>query len=420
MRSTNTFGVRFIIRCTKARPGIAAIYARVTVNKKRIEIALKQTVDPLLWNGSKGCVEGNKEVARKINPYIEEVRYKLMEAYQEMRLQDKLINAESLKRVFIGEEKALSSLVSLMTYHRANANSTLRKGTLKNYAATEKYLLRFLKHRHKASDIFLEELNFQFITEFELFLRTTKPLASQNPLGDNGVMKHMERLKKMVTMAVKMEWISKDPFVRYKLRFKKSEREFLLMEEMDILGNTGMPNQKLEKCRDIFLFCCYTGLAYIDLFHLTPDNILLGIDGGTWLKTTRQKTDVKVSVPLLTPALDLLTKYKDDRSLQKQGRILPCPSNQKVNEYLKEIGKLCGFRKNLTFHLARHTFATSVTLNNGIPLETVSKMLGHTKLSTTQVYIHVLERKISEDMKQLRHKFAVPSLKETSTVVNFK
>ncbi|MET0635191.1 MAG: site-specific integrase [Chitinophagaceae bacterium] len=261
MRSTNTFGVRFIIRCPKTRPNEGAIYARVTVNRQRIEIALKRTLDPAKWNGLKGRVEGNKDLARQINPYIEEVRYKLMDAYQDMQVKGRLINAESIKRIFTREEKVRSSVGGLLQYHRLTASSTLRAGTMKNYSSTEKYLFRFLKERHKATDMFLEELNFQFITEFELFLRTTKPLLANSPLTQNGIMKHMERFRKMVTLAVKLQWPDKDPFVHYRLSFKKVERGFLSQTEIDLLAAAEMPNIRLEWCRDIFLFSCYTGRA---------------------------------------------------------------------------------------------------------------------------------------------------------------
>jgi site-specific recombinase XerD len=225
-------------------------------------------------------------------------------------------------------------------------------------------------------------------------------------------MKHMERLRKVVTLGFKMDWVSKDPFLLYKLKFQRTEREFLLIEELELLHNVELNEVRLETCRDLFLFACYTGLAYIDLFNLRADNIVMGIDGELWLRTSRQKTQTRVSVPLLSQAIIILNKYKNNVGLIRAGRVLPCLSNQKMNDYLKEIAAICNINKNMTFHLARHTFATTITLNNGIPLETVSKMLGHTKLSTTQIYVHVLEKKISEDMKSLKNKFKLMTEKE--------
>jgi site-specific recombinase XerD len=215
-------------------------------------------------------------------------------------------------------------------------------------------------------------------------------------------------------MGFKLEWIPKDPFILYKLKFQKTEKDFLIDEEISALENTALPNEKLNRARDIFLFSCYTGLAYVDMAKLSAGHIVMGIDKEYWLRTSRQKTEIKVSVPLLPQALALLEKYKDHPLVIRKGRVLPYISNQRVNDYLKEIAFHCGITKNMTFHLARHTFATTITLNNGIPLETVSKMLGHTKLSTTQNYVHVLERKISEDMKGLRTKFT--QLKDSKLV----
>jgi site-specific recombinase XerD len=306
----------------------------------------------------------------------------------------------------LGEDPTHNTLLSLFQYHASNSTGVLKWGTLKNYGATEKYIRKFLKQRYRTDDIHLCELNYQFITQFDLFLRTTESLDSFNPLSNNGIMKHMERLRKVVTMGFKMDWISKDPFLLYKLKFQRTEREFLIDEEILALHQAELRETRLDTCRDLFLFACYTGLAYIDLANLRADNIVLGIDGELWLRTSRQKTDTRVSVPLLPQAITILNKYKDQPGLKKQNKVLPCISNQKMNDYLKEIAAICNIKKNMTFHLARHSFATSITLNNGIPLETVSKMLGHTKLSTTQIYVHVLERKISDDMKMLRKKFS--------------
>ncbi len=404
MKSTTNFRVCFILRHTDKKSSEALIFARIIANHKRAEICLNKGIDPTCWNSQRQCAEGSRDLISRINPYLDEVRFKLNDCFQQLKMQDTFINAGVIKSLFVGEEQVHNTLMSLIHYHAANSNLILKQGTLKNYGATEKYLRRFLKYRFKCDDILLAQLSYQFITQFELFLRTTEPLDKSNPLTNNGIMKHMERLRKIVTMGVKFEWIPKDPFIRYKLRFQKTERDFLIEDEIDALENVMLPNDKLEKTRDLFLFACYTGLAYTDMANLQKTNIIIGIDREYWIKTARQKTNTKVSVPLLPTALTILNKYKTHPLVIKQGSALPYMSNQKINDYLKEIGTLCGITKNMTFHLARHTFATTIALNNGIPLETVSKMLGHTKLSTTQVYVHVLERKISDDMKMLRTK----------------
>ncbi len=284
-------------------------------------------------------------------------------------------------------------------------NGVLAWGTLKNYFTTKKYVLLFLKKNFKTNDIYLSDLSYQFITEFEFFLRKTVPLDESNPLGNNGIMKHIERLKKIARLGVMMEWMPKHPFERFQLRFQKTERDFLTTQELTLLENFSFSTERLNRVKDLFVFSCYTGLAYIDLFNLTPSNLCIGIDGEYWIKTFRQKTEVAVNVPLLPQALKIIEKYKNDPIVVNKNALVPLFSNQKVNQYLKDVAKECKIQKYINFHLARHTFATTVTLTNGVPIETVSKMLGHTKLSTTQVYVHILQKKISDDMSVLRKKF---------------
>ena len=407
MKSTNTFGVQFVARNSKLSSLDLLIYARITVNSKRIEISLKKTVHSSYWDPKAGRVKGNKDLMRQVNPYIEDVRFKLIECYLELQLSNKPITAQSIKELFLGEEKKAHSLCSLMVYHNVNMKDVLAPGTLKNYFTTERYVKRFLANKHGKTDIYLSELNYQFITEFEFFLRRNAPLQASNPLTNNGIMKHMERLRKMVTMASKMEWISKDPFQQYTLRFQKVDKAYLTTQELLAVETQPLPFFRLHLPRDLFVFSCYTGLAYVDLMRLKPTNICIGIDGEYWIKTFRTKTETPVNVPILPPAKLLVEKYRNDPRAINKGIIFPYLPNQKLNAYLKEIAIVCRIKKDFSFHMARHTFATTVTLSNGVPIETVSKMLGHTKLSTTQIYARVIEKKVSEDMHTLRNKLGV-------------
>jgi len=404
MRTTNTFGIQFIIRKNKAKNGLAPIYARITVDGRRIEMSLKQWIKPMEWNTNKGMARGSREEIKSLNHYLEEVRTRLVESYQEMQLQQMQITADAIKSMFLGTNQKEMTLCKLMDYHNETSKEILTWGTLKNYFTTQKYVKRFLKKHLGTTDMFLSRLSYKFITEFEFYLRKYKPKDHHKPMSNNGVMKHMERLRKMVTMAVKMEWLEKDPFEKYQMRFTKVERGYLTESELETIENTEMKNGSLLWVRDLFVFSCYTGLAYIDVKNLRPDNITLGIDGEKWLSTRRQKTDLPVRVPLLFKAWQLIEKYQNHPRAIQKGTVFPVFSNQKTNSYLKEIAVLCGIQKNLTFHLARHTFATTVTLCNGVPMETVSKMLGHSKITTTQIYAKVVERKVSEDMNILRTK----------------
>ena len=279
-------------------------------------------------------------------------------------------------------------------------------GTMKNYYTTQKYLEKFLKEKKHKTDIFLNEINYKFVTDFEYYLKTYKPLDHQKRLGNNGTMKHMERFRKMINVALKNEWMEKDPFKAYKLKFTRFERGYLTAEELEIIESKEFTIERLQEVKDLFIFSCYSGLAYIDTVSLTLANIMKGIDNTLWLITQRSKTGTSVKVPLLPKATEIIDKYRNDIKCKAEGSLLPRMSNQRLNGYLKEIADMCGIKKNLTFHLARHTFATTVTLSNGVPIESVSKMLGHTKISTTQLYAKVVERKLSDDMLLLREKLA--------------
>ena len=231
-------------------------------------------------------------------------------------------------------------------------------------------------------------------------------------------MKHIERLKKIARLGAMMEWMPKHPFERFQLRFQRTEREFLTTKELTELENFSFSKDRLNRVKDVFIFSCYTGLAYIDLVNLTASNLCIGMDGEYWIKTSRQKTDVPVNVPLLPQAMRIIEKYKDDPIVSSKNALVPLFTNQKINDYLKEIARECKIEKYMNFHMARHTFATTVTLTNGVPIETVSKMLGHTKLSTTQVYVHILQKKISDDMSLLRQKFKAIEAEKQSKVLS--
>ena len=252
-----------------------------------------------------------------------------------------------------------------------------------------------------AGDIKLSDLNYQFISSFESYIRNN-PLKAGDPCTNNGTMKHLERLKKMVTWAYTNEWIEKDPFIAYKLRFKRHEMEFLDKDELARIEGRDLADPMLRRVRDLFIFSCYTGLAYIDLTMLKPANIIVAGDGMQWIKTSRKKTEIPVNVPLLRPAVAIMEKFRVDENAKKWGTLFPNVSNQEMNRSLKLIGEICEIKKRLTFHLARHTFATTVTLLNGVPIETISKLLGHTKLATTMIYAHVMQSKIGMDMNLLQ------------------
>jgi site-specific recombinase XerD len=406
MRSTNTFGITFYIKKYKAKNDKAPVYARITVDGKRLDISTKQEVSISNWNSAKGLAKGSREEIKLLNNHLEQMRARIVESYQELLLQKKSITVEAIKNIFCGEQNEEHSLLKVFDYHNETVKVSLEWGTLKNYFTTQKYVVFFLKEKLKRNDILLSELSYKFISDFELYLRTRNPLDYHKKCENNTVMKHIERLRKIVNMAIKNEWIEKDPFAKFKASFTRTSRGFLSMEEVNVISNKNFQIPRLQYAKDLFVFSCYTGLAYIDVMRLTPQSLCIGIDGNQWITTSRKKTDQPVMIPLLLKAKELIDIYRQNLIALSKNTLFPVISNQKLNSYLKEIADLCRITKNLTFHLARHTFATTITLTNGVPIETVSKMLGHANLRTTQIYAKVIEKKVSNDMMALQEKLA--------------
>jgi len=407
MRSSNTFGIQFVIRLPKQQKNDqATVFARISVNGRRCEISLKKKVNPQNWDDAKGKARGTKDEIRKLNEHIERTRTLIADGYHQLIQQKKVVTVDAVKSLFLGADENEITLINLGDYHNTEMKDKLADGTMKNYYTTQKYIAKFLKEKYHRNDISLAELNYKFILDFETFLSKHQPKDHQKPLHNNGIMKHIERLCKMVNMAVTMDWLAKDPFAKYKQHFDKVERFFLTKEELSAIERKKFTIERLQVVKDLFLFSCYTGLAYIDTMNLIAGNIVKGIDGNDWLITSRQKTDTDVRIPLLPQAEELIKKYHNHPKAVNNGTLFPVISNQKMNAYLKEIADLCNINKAITFHIARHTFATTVTLSNGVPIESVSKMLGHTTIRSTQVYAKVVEQKLSEDMQNLKKRMA--------------
>jgi len=416
MQTNNTFSIIFFTRKSRNAKNQVSIYVRITVNKQRSEISLKRNVLFKEWDNTKNRGRGTSTKIRILNNYLDYVYNKLLDCHKQLLEEDKIISANVIKARYLGEDDIHKTLKELIAYHNANMITVLKSGTMKNYYTTEKYLNSYLNRKLKVNDIYLKQLNYRFIIDFEQYLRTYKNSKKQLVLANNGVMKHLERFKKMINLALKLEWIVKNPFNQFQLKFDKYDRQYLSERELELIENTHYKNKRLEKVKDCFIFSCYTGLSYVDVKELTLNQITKGIDNNYWIFTKREKTNETVKIPLLPKALDIINKYKNLSKSTNSKTLLPLCSNQKTNVYLKEIAKDCGIHKNITFHVARHTFATTVMLSNGVPIETVSKLLGHTKLSTTQIYARVVESKISEDIQNLLKRFETKKQKQLLAV----
>jgi site-specific recombinase XerD len=392
----------FIRQHRQKKTGEAPVYIRITIDGKRTEISTKIYVLPERWNVHKGRVKGNNDSANTLNRSIEVFEQKLKEIYTKFIEKEIIVNANSIKSALFKTEEKQRHLIDHFKFHyeqmKREINLNYSKGTVKNWKVTLGHLKTFLQNQYQATDITFKELNKQFIIDFEIF-------AKRNwNCGNNAAMKHIQRIRKVVNDALEKTWIDKDPFLGYKGKHDKTHRTFLTRDELKAIEQTAMPIERLEKVKGIFIFSCYTGLAYVDIEKLTKENIVIGIDGQKWVYTFRTKTGNKSNIPLLPAAIAIIEKYQNCPENVNKQKLLPTITNIKTNAYLKEIADLCRIRKHLTFHMARHTFATTITLNNGVPIETVSKMLGHSKIATTQIYAKVLESKVSDDMLILKQK----------------
>lgn len=408
MRTQSTFSVLFWIYSKRAIENQTAIYARISINGRKLNISLKRKVDVDLWDPKKQKLMGKSPYAKELNQFLEQERSTLFQCYQDLRMEGAVISSETIKSRYFGDRDHLFSLEDIFEYHNNNMFSKLKRNTTRLYITSQNYIRGFVKKVYGRKDLYLKELDYSFIVKFENYLRAVKPRHYRKNLQHNAVMKHIQRLRKMITLAYHLDWIEKDPFVKFKPHLERRERGFLTPEELEGIESVKLEIPRLKKVRDIFIFSCYTGISFGDLILLTPQNLVIGIDKKFWIITRREKNGNQVKVPLLAKAMNLLEEYKNNEECRLKNSLLPTITNQKANSFLKEIAVKCSIKKNLTFHLARHTFATTVALSNGVPIETVSKILGHKKLSTTQIYAKVIERKVGEDMELLQQKLNKP------------
>ena len=404
MRSSSTFSILFWINTNRTTNNQSTIFARITVNGRRVNLSLKQKIDVDQWDAKRQKAKGNTVSAREINYYLDDIKSSLVQCYRDFRSENKTPLPEQIKARFLGEDKKIHTLQDIIDYHNGKMALKLSQKTMCHYKTSQKYLLAYVGKEYKSSDISLNDLDYAFVIGFESFLRSYKPNHYQGSIGNNAVMKHIQRLRKMVTLAYHIEWIDRDPFVKFKPVLEKKEREFLTDSELKSIENLFSPIERLTVVKDLFIFSCYTGISYGDIMKLTNNNVLTGIDGNQWIMGKRNKTNIPFKIPILPTVEKIIKNYKDHPRTYSNGKLMPSISNQRLNSYLKEIADLCGIKKNLTFHMARHTFATTVTLSNGVPIETVSKLLGHTKIATTQIYARVVEQKVSEDMEVLKNR----------------
>lgn len=397
MRST--FRVLFFLKRDKQKSnGEIPIFCRITIDKEEARFGIKKDVNPKIWDVKAGRAVGRTSEVVEINSIVDKVKSALFNVYNELLLTEVNVTAEKVKNHFLGGTTKDHILIKQFKRHNDDVEKLIgiskSKATYQKYEVTRKHLSNFIKEKYNQSDISFKEINYQFITDFEVYLLTT------GKCSHNTTAKFMQFFKLIVIIAKNNGWLKADPFANYKIRLKKVDRGYLTQEEVEDIMAKNFSTKRLEQIKDVFVFSCFCGLAYIDVKKLRKENIRTSFDGKLWIMGKREKTDVTFSIPLLDIPKMILDKYE---GTLPDDRILPVPSNQKMNAYLKEIGALCGIEKELTFHLARHTFAT-LTLSKGVSIESVSKMLGHTNIKTTQIYAKITDSKISNDMNDFAGK----------------
>lgn len=398
----DSFRVLFFLKKTRLlKNGEASVCMRITVNGTRVENNIRKSIDPALWSQAKEMTRGKSRRACDLNTYIEEARIKLYQIFCELEQQNRPVTAHLLQELFFGQEKPeeVRTLLGTMQEHndqcRALVGTDYALITVRRYESCRRYLAELVRQRYGKEDLPLTEVNGELVRAFAFYLKTEKGCQQ------NTVIRYMKCLKKITNLARANDWMAKDPFLGIRFHEKEVVREFLTMDELQTIYRKEFPLERLTLVRDIFIFAAFTGLAFIDVQQLAPEHIVRDNNGNLWIRKPRQKTKNMCNIPLLDIPQEILRKYADHPTCRKKGVLLPVPCNQKMNSYLKEIADICMIHKNLTTHTARHSYATSVCLANGVSLENVAKMLGHSNIKMTQHYARVLDSSILRDMNQV-------------------
>lgn len=401
------FSVLFFLKKPKnyTKGAVYFIFLRITVDGVRAEMSTSRSCEPERWNAKAGKVIGIKEDIKTLNAYLDNMKAEVYAAHTLLSVDGVIITADSVKCKFLGKEEKTHTILEAIKIHNVKMKALVEKeeyapGTLKRFQVLERHIEDYLISKYSKKDFNVKRIDHEFIDGFDFYLHTDKENDT------NTANKHLKNLKKIVSICRKYKWINTDPFFGHTLKSKPVHREFLTADELQKITEKQFTTLRLSQVRDFFLFSCYTGLSYADVQKLKLSDIGIGVDGERWIFTYRKKTGIRVAIPLLPIAANILDKYISHPYCLHNDKALPVSSNQKMNEYLVEIAALSSVNKTLGNRIAKRTFGTTVTLMNGVPIESVSKMLGHTNIRTTQLYAKVLDNKVSEDMAPLMQKFA--------------
>ena len=392
------FKVSYYVRSNyENKRGKSPLMIRIFLNGEMLNLGSSGlNIDKKLWNNSTSRMKGRTAEALNVNAQLDKISISLQDILKQYK-DDPDLSLDKIKSVYLGKDRPKTTFLEFYDKYLEDVKFMIgagkTKATYDKYSATKKHFMKFLELKYGRKDIRPKELTHVMIHDFDIYLRTTGGLKS------NSATKTLKFFKTIVIFAQKCGIMSHDPFVNHHFHLEYVDRGFLTDEEIQVIMKKEFPTQRLEQVRDVFIFSCFCGLAYIDVANLKEDNIV-ELDGKKWIMTKRQKTNIPSNILLLDIPLKIIDKYKGKT---KGGKLLPILSNQKMNSYLKEIADVCGIKKTLTYHCSRHTFAT-MTLSKGVPIESVSKMLGHTNIKTTQIYARITNKKIEEDMTKLAEK----------------
>lgn len=400
MRST--FRILFYLKRNAPKSnGLVPVMCRITVNGKISQFSCKLDVDEKHWDVKTGRMTGRSVVALEANRMLDKIRVGINKAYQDICDKDNYVTAEKVRNAFLGMGMNHETLLAVFRQH--NEDYAKQVGKIKSqrsywkYCTVYNHLSEFIRQRYKVSDIALKELAPAFITDFELFLRTEKNHCT------NTIWSYMMPFKRIIYMSINNGWLQRDPFYAYSITKEETKRGFLSKDEIKMLIEGSFKKKSYELIRDLFIFCCFTGLSWTDMANLTKENLQTSFDGHLWIKTNRQKTGTETNLRLLEVPLRIIKKYE---GCSEDGKLLPVPCYPNCKNGIKVIAKKCGIEKNVTWHMSRHSFATTVCLSNDMPIETLSKMLGHRSIRTTQIYAKITAEKVSNDMEKLSQALA--------------
>ena len=383
--------------------GEAPIRIRISVNCEFINLSTGVYINSEFWDKKKAKVKAKHPKASHLNKEIREYEEQILKVWEDLKYQGDLISVQKIKVLLRNKSQMKMGLIKLIDFHIEYIKERLSKqysaSTLKQFGTLKNKIEKFLPATYVCNDLDIEKLNYEFITRFEAYLSG----VDKNSI--NTTAKYVTRLRTVINVAIKNEWLKVDPFAKYKGKNEPSNRQFLTAEELSRIENLDLnDNPRLEMVRDSFVFMSYTGLSYCDIESLKKENIIFGINGKKFITIERGKTKQQCTIPLFEKSLDLIIKYQSNPICLNKNRLLPVISNQKTNFHLKDIATKAKVTKPLTCHIARHSFAT-ISLENHVPMETLSKVLGHSSIKTTQIYGKITNTKIEFDYQNMADMF---------------